>query len=285
MTNLNLYATLADYKAYSTARGQTASTDTADDAVIVNLLESASRYIDGKSGGRFFYPRIETQYYDIPGGGGREYSREVELYHRDLQTIITFLNGDGTSIASTQYELLPRNDTPKFCIRLKQTSTLIWQLDSDGNWENVLALTGIFGYHNRYTEAWTVGSTLAEDLDTSETGWDVTSGTSFAAHQIVKVDNEIGIVSSVASNTLTVISRPANGSTAATHTSGTTVYIWQPMADLKQAVLETANNAYQRRFGKSVGENIQVTGAGVVLSPRDIPASTEQFINTYRRYV
>jgi hypothetical protein len=57
------------------------------------------------------------------------------------------------------------------------------------------------------------------------------------------------------------------------------------MAEARNAVLEIANNAYQRRFGKSTGESATVTAAGIVLSPRDIPAMAEAFIRNMRRIV
>ena len=56
----NKYATLTDYKAYTTSRGQTASTDTTDDGVISNLLTQASRYLDRETK-RQYYPSIETR--------------------------------------------------------------------------------------------------------------------------------------------------------------------------------------------------------------------------------
>ena len=61
----NKYATLTDYKAYASARGQTASTDTTDDGVITNLLTQASRYLDRETK-RQYYPSVETRLYDIP---------------------------------------------------------------------------------------------------------------------------------------------------------------------------------------------------------------------------
>lgn len=67
-------------------------------------------------------------------------------------------------------------------------------------------------------------STLAEALDASETGIDVADGTLFKRGHIVKVESELMHVSSVASNTLTVI-RGYAGSTAATHATSTAIYI------------------------------------------------------------
>jgi hypothetical protein len=282
MTAHNVYATLAEFKAYFTARGGSAATDAADDAVIDQLLEQASRHLDSKTA-RFYYPRIETRYYNIPGQPD-SYERELWL-DADLLAIISFLNGDGTSIASTEYNLLPRNESPKYEIAMKQISNIVWSLDSNGDWEHVIAVSGIWGFHNRYADAWLTGTTLSEDLDTRETEWDVASAALFAAGQTIKVDNEICNISSTATGKLNVLSRGDNGSTAATHLTGATIYIWRPMEEVRSAVCEIANTAYRRRFGQATSGMEQITGAGVVLSPRDIPALAAEFIATFQRRV
>lgn len=276
MTTLNSYATLAEYKAYTTARGQTATTDTADDAVIESLLKAISRYVDAQTA-RWFYPRIETRYFDVP------YSREL-IVDADLLEVLSITNGDGTLIPSTEYSLRPRNQSPHFIIRLVDNSTYYWASDGSGNTHDVIEVTGVWGYHNRYSVAWETITTLAEDLDISETGLDVTSGTNFSAGNIVRIGDELSYISTIVTNTLTG-TRGENGSTAASHLTGVNVRVWQFMDELKTATLETALQAYRRRFGQSGTNQATITAAGVVLSPKDIPTIMVDFLNIHRRYV
>lgn len=276
MTTLNSYATLAEYKAYTTARGQTATTDTADDAIIESLLKAISRYVDAQTA-RWFYPRIETRYFDVP------YSREL-IVDADLLEVLSVTNGDGTLIPSTEYSLRPRNQSPHFIIRLVDNSTYYWASDGSGNTHDVIEVTGVWGYHNRYSVAWETITTLAEDLDTSETGIDVTSGTNFSAGNIVRIGDELSYISAIVTNTLTG-TRGENGSTAASHLTGVNVRVWQFMDELKTATLETALQAYRRRFGQSGTNQATITAAGVVLSPKDIPTIMVDFLNIHRRYV
>jgi hypothetical protein len=280
MTTLNSYATLAQYKAYVTARGQTSTTDAGDDAVIEQLLKSVSRYIDGQTG-RHFFPKIETRYYDVPFG---TVDNRALYMDGDLLEVIELVNGDGITVPSTDYSLRPKNGTPYTNIRLVDNSTYYWASDGAGSVHDVIEVTGVWAFHNDYSNAWLLGSTLAEDLDTSETGTDVTSGTLFAIGDLIRFDNELAYVSAKATNTLTN-TRGANGSTAATHDTGEDVFIWQVMEDLKTAVLETAMQAYKRRYGTSGQNTATITGAGVVLSPKDIPTIAAEFCRTYRRYV
>lgn len=283
MTTLNAYATLAEFKNYIVARSTTAehvsTTDTVDDTVIEQLLKVASRYLDSKTQRRFI-PHIETHYYDVPDSDSLD-PRLLEL-DDDLLEVISVTNGDGTTIASTEYSLKPKNKTPYYGIRLNDSSVYSWVSD-DADTHDVIAVTGVWGYHNDYVNAWLLGSTLNEELDASETGIDVTSGTPFAIGDFIRFENELGYLSAVATNTLTG-TRGANGSTAATHTTAKSVYIWQPMEEVKTACLEIANNAYHRRFGQSLRSEETITAAGIVLSPREIPHMAKEFIKTYQRY-
>lgn len=274
----NKYATLTDYKAYSTARGQTASTDTADDAVINNLLAQASRHLDRETK-RQYYPSIETHLYDIP------FDRDLIL-DNDLLEVITFTNGDLTTITGTNY-ILKGNTPPYWSFTLRDTSNDVWTANAEGSAEQVLSLLGVWGYHDQYAQrAWlAVGTLGAAITDTTTLAFMMTAGHSIVPGNILKIDTEYFNVSTVSTNTITPVKRGDNGSTAATHLNGATVYAWQPMDEVKQNTLEIANSAYMRRFGKNTGESATVTGAGVVLSPRDIPSMAQAFINDMRRRV
>lgn len=272
MSNLvNSYATLADFKAYVVARGQTASTDVTDDGVIQDLLNAASRYIDLQSRRRF-YPLIDEHLFDIPSG------RTIYL-DDDLLQVITFSNGDDSAI--TEYVLQGR-DSPYWSISLRDISNVSWLTNSGGSSEQVIGLLGYWGYHDQYTQrAWAqVGTLSAAISDTTTAAFSATTGHSITAGNILKIDNEIYNVITAATNTITPIKRGDNGSTAATHSNSAPIYAWQPMEGAKMSVLEISNSAYKKRFGQSTGESATITGAGVVLTPRDIPATAQAFIKS-----
>jgi hypothetical protein len=284
MTARNSYATLSEYKNYVTDRaGNTPVTNQTDDGVIDQILEQASRYIDSKTG-RWFFPSIETRHYDIPGQPGG-YARDLYT-DADLLEVISFLNGDGTTIASTEYNVLPKNESPKWLLQLKQLSAIVWELDSDGEYEYVLDLLAVWGYHNRYAEAWKSAGTLGAAItDTTTLAFTMTAGHAVGVGKIYRIDNELYIPTTVSTNTITPLKRGENGSTAATHLINTVVYEWQPMEDLRNATMELANNAYHRRFGQSLRSEETITAAGIVLTPREVPHLTKEFIKTYQRNV
>ncbi len=278
MTTLNSYATLQEYKTYAVARGQTASIDTFDDVMIERLLKTASKYIEDESA-IHFVPYIETRYFDVPKADSLE-PRVLRLDDYLLE-VITLTNGDGTVIPSTEYTLRPRNRSPHYGIRLIDNSTYYWASDGAGDTHDVIAVNGVWGYHDRYNQAWLLGSTATEAMDDNETGYDVTSSSLFAVGNLIRFDNELGYVSAIGTNSLT-ITRHENYSTAATHLTSINIYIWQPMEQARNAVCEIAKTAYGRRKGESTSSNVTVTAAGVVLSPRDIPTMARDFILTMR---
>lgn len=77
---------------------------------------------------------------------------------------------------------------------------------------------------------------LNEALDAAETAIDVTDGGAFAAGETIKIDDEWMQITSISGNVLNVTR--AVGSTAATHTSGTAVYIsrWAATPQLGSAL-------------------------------------------------
>ena len=273
----NIYATLAEYKAYTIARGQVTTDDATDDGVIRDLLESASRYLDDQTG-RQFYPTIETRRYDYPDG------RCIKL-DQDLMAVITFSNGDGSAISASDYILEPANTTPYRKISLRNTATTYWMAGTGGATEQAISLLAYWGYRSRYSQrAWTLAGTLGAAItDTTTLAFTMTSGHILTPGQIVRIDTEIYNLSSVSTNTITPNIRGDNGSTAATHSNGASVYIFKPEEQARQAVLEIANTTYARRFGKSTSDVARVTAAGVVLTPRDIPTMAQKFIDSFKR--
>lgn len=147
----NEYCTLTDLKTY----GHIESTDAADDTFLTGLIQSVSRAIDGYTGRKFF-SRSETRYFDVPdyntpapltffGAGGNTLGRSLFL-DDDILTVTTLTNGDGTTIAATEYQTWPRNEGGKREIRLKASTSTQFETDTSGNYEGVIAVAGVWGF-------------------------------------------------------------------------------------------------------------------------------------------
>lgn len=273
MSNLqNAYANLSDFKSYAVPRGHASEPDVTDDDVIQDLLNAASRYIDAETR-KIFYPQYQSVLFDIPDGN-------ILYLDDDLLEITELLNGDDTVIASSAYILQGRTP-PYWKLSLRSNSTVTWEDDASGNAQQVIDLRGFWGRHEKYSVAWEqVGTLSAAITDTTTLAFSATSGHSIVAGNILKIGTELYNVVTAATNVITPIRRGDNGSTAATHLISVPIYAWRPMEGARMSTLEIANSAYKRRFGQSTGDSATITAAGVVLTPRDIPATAQAFIQS-----
>ena len=281
MAVINGLVTLAEWKNYKTAPGQTFTTDATDDAVIEDLIEGASRYFEGECAGRTFYPRVETRSYDVP-------ENNWLFVDDDLLAVTTLTNGDDAAIASTEYTTRPHNYSPKYAIVIRDSSDTIWEWDSNSSSEAVIDVLGYWGYHDQYTlRAWKAGGTLNEatNLNASDLTFTMTAGHSVVAGNVIRCESELMIVTGVSTNDITVNKRGDNGSTAATHADGTAVTIWQAMDDVRQAVLEISRNSYSRRYGVNETGAAIVSPGGVVVGPADVSEFAARTIRRLRRTV
>lgn len=102
---------------------------------------------------------------------------------------------------------------------------------------------------------------LAEALDDSETGVDVDNGAYFKKGNVIRVDDELMLVSSVSSNTLTVVR--GFGSTAASHSDDAPVTVATTAAiegaDFATGYTTTTTLPYN--YTQILSQAVQVTGS------------------------
>jgi hypothetical protein len=278
MAIINGYATLTDYKNNKDIQ----SSNVDDDSVIEQLIEGASRFIDEKTA-KTFYPRIQTRYQSVP-----EYGLEDadELWLDDsLLEVITLTNGNGVVVSANDYYPKPRNDFPKYAICLKDSASIAWTVDAAGNDEYVIAVNALWGFHDEYqTRGWLAATAINKGggITAVESPITVDQGLNIQPGKIVRIDNEIMICKASDATTFTPMARGDNGSTAAVHLDDAVIFIWTPMPTIRMACLEIVKSAYSRRFGTNTTGTATITGAGVVITPEEVPAFAWNIINTYK---
>lgn len=107
--------------------------------------------------------------------------------------------------------------------------------------------------------------TLAEAVDQGETAIDVVDGTKFKEGDIIKVESELMYVSSVSSNTLTVVKGYA-GTTDAAHSTALTVTL-ATVARLEGADYDTGHTTAVTRninYTQILSEAVKVSGSQMV---------------------
>lgn len=108
MSITNGYCTLAEFKAYL----DTTSSNTADDAVIEDIIESTSRRIDGEVGFVFYQQASTVKYYNAEDS----YCLKTDYFYNTTGlTIQTDLDGDGVyenTWDSEDYNVTPYTPQP-----------------------------------------------------------------------------------------------------------------------------------------------------------------------------
>ena len=270
MTANNGYITLAELKASLNIAGD----DIQDDSALASVIERASRAIDGYCG-RFFYPLRAINYFDTPAG------RNLDMGLYDALEVVTITNGGTGALATTEYRTSPYNETPFFEIKLKPLSVYYWDSDSDANPEAAIAVDAIWGYRQNYSrEAWTNVTTLAAGLASDSSLAETTTELLFSAGDVIKVDTEMMLVTNC-DTTGASVTRAYNGTTAAAHLAGATIYRFNHDPVVEQATLLQAVRLYKRKdapFG--------VAGAGAlgqVVSISDLDPDIKMLLFPVRR--
>ena len=234
------YASTDDLRDYLS--GTSYSSGWSSDAASLRLiLEAESRRIDDYCGGGSFGPQTATRGFDI-GRGNLRHSPQYSVSATGSDTIgntdqmvgVIQLDGwlasattvtaySGTDRASNtvltegynnDYWLMPYNLTPKTMFQLNEDSSNTL----DGG-QQTLLIAGQWGYAND-----TLSVTTSDAISsTTATSVSVTSATDLGPAQTILIDSEQLYITAISGNTLTV-ERGVNGTTAATHSGGATVY-------------------------------------------------------------
>jgi hypothetical protein len=130
------YAQVSDVKLY---RG-IASTETDDDTLIATLIDAAQSQIDAYCDRTFDATATSTRYFDaVEDVDGRRLYLDAECAQ-----IVTITNGDSTTVASTSYTTVPRNETPYREIVIRTGSGVSWTYGTEP--EDAIAVRGRWAY-------------------------------------------------------------------------------------------------------------------------------------------
>lgn len=233
------------------------------DAELVAVVARLSREIERYTG-RTFCAKVETRYFARRKGIDKAHVLWVD----DLVSVsavgsITADEVYGTSLVeATDFRLIRGSaGEPYRRLELIGTGTLIsaWPTGYRG-----VQIAGTWGWSYDVAET---GATLGEDMDTSETDWQLSSGGNLLVSlgETLKIDSEQVWVTAIASaNTTNItVQRAVNGTTAAAHSNGATVYRREYPGDIEDVVLERSKELWRARQGSAVSQDMSPFGADV----------------------
>ena len=239
------YATIADLK------GVLGISTTTDDTVMRKELEAASRAIDHYCN-RYFYVQSATKYFN---GANVLWIPDCLV----VTTLKTDEDGDATfenTFATTDYIKYGAGGDDALnlfpYIRIEISEDSDYGAFATGVKKGV-EIAGTWGYGDGISATpYIVDTTLTAAISsTTATTCTVTSVTNLSAGTTILIDTEQMYIYSIATLTLTV-ERGVNGTTAATHTNSTSLYIYQYPADVRQACIDLGVAFYQLRAKKGM---------------------------------
>ena len=276
------YATIADLK------GVLGISTTTDDTVMRKELEAASRAEDRYTN-RYFYVQSATKYFNGAN----------VLWIPDLLSITTLKtdeDGDATfenTFATTDYIKYGAGGDDALnlfpYIRIEISEDSDYGAFATGVKKGV-EIAGTWGYGDGISATpYIVDTTLTAAISsTTATTCTVTSVANLDAGNTILIDSEQMYVYSYSTLTLTV-ERGVNGTTAATHDNGTSLYIYQYPADVRQACIDLGVAFYQLRAKKGfqsekIGDyEYALSGAREPGMRNIVKSILDDSISTYRR--
>jgi hypothetical protein len=130
------YTTVSALKTYLGVVGNT------DDALLTALIARAQAIVDAYCGRTFEAAQDSTRKLDAKLSVSPD--KRTLYVERDLCAITSITNGDGVSVAASEYVTEPRWETPFYGVTLKRESDIRWTWDNTP--EDAITVVGRWAY-------------------------------------------------------------------------------------------------------------------------------------------
>lgn len=256
---------------------QLPSVSAAETADILQAIRAASARIDEYLGVPFepvvATRRFDATYYPVTADG------QVLMLNWPLLEVDTITLGDGTALQPTDYRAdAGRNGSAITEIYLATGAYSFFET-AGATPIGAIQIAGTWGVRRGYDRAWTSVTTLSAGINASVTAVPVVSATAISPGALLKVDDEFMRVTSITTNTLTVM-RGENGSTAAAHDSGAGVSVWKWEPVINAAAYKLAAYLYHRRGNFQQSQFDMGTGVAVQY-PSDLPGFVAKALDAF----
>lgn len=231
---------------------------TEENPYLASFIQTASQNVEDYCG-QNFDERLMTFSFNSNVGANNP---TLLLNDRPLISVSSITNGDGSTIASDKYDLLPIWQYPKEKVRLKVGMYWVSPGEANGDCgvaggypmpgkayaEDAIQITGFWGFNRRGTAAWRKlnGITVGTNYTSGATALALSGvpGKQLDIGSMLKIGDEQLLVTGDIANSIEnagynsaslQVDGGQNGTVPADHASGADVYIWQV-----ETVIETA---------------------------------------------
>lgn len=297
---MNVYATASEVKRMI-GSGVQPGQEARDEDVFMQFSIDASRMFDtwvsnGVQPKRRFYPQIATKTYDYPSDSPSELRLRDDLL--ELTTLTTKNGATNVSLADVVLTAPSgsTNQSPYARLKLKENGTTT-TFSFDGTVLEANSVTGIWGYHDSWSDAWQdSGDSVQDDPQISAAATTITVNNAdgddinglpwrFQKQQLIRIESEYLWITDIdrTANTLTV-RRGMNGSTAAVHLKDVQIDVFVPMHDVRYAMQALVTFLYQRKDSIGTAEDRPIaTMDGRLVLPSTLPEEVRGILKGYRK--
>lgn len=269
---------------------------TSDDDKLQRYIRTASRRVDGILRNRvpLFAPVTETRRIVVTGHAIDSAMGTLSIGSNFLLEATTVTSAGGTALtANTEWGYYPTpGQTPYSSLR---------RISCCGSWYDwcnstcdpylYISIAGVWGYNTDYANAYlSIDALGAAVTTTSVTEITLTNadGTDtyysiprLSVGSIIRIDTELMDIIRINYNTnKATVRRGILGTTAATHTNGTAVYVWQVEEPIRRGVARQAAfmNARRGRFDVTTGDGL----GGTTRYPQDLLPELMAILDEYQ---
>lgn len=253
------YCTLEEAKTELSSYGNTPqNTVRADD--VMRAIRTVTRRINqimvGRSEDHVFLPQIKTRKVPLSGSYLNSSLNTLRLDWPLLSPTTVLADGSAVTSVVSGY---PQGETPYRQLRISSSGSWWYSYISTSCGDPAYAdITGVWGWHSDYANAWEdSGATLTANVDASATEI-TTSGIDsddlygdpyrLSRGALIKIDDEFMLVIGTSKDSAkATLKRGVLGSTAAAHSSGDAIYVWQVEEPIRSATARQAGLMLARR--------------------------------------
>lgn len=195
-------------------------------ANLMSYSNVVSRRIDNLMSGvrykrPYFAPYFEQRSIRVSPQNVNSTNNTLLLNGNLLEIDAVSVGGVVSTDSITQY---PPGESPFQALQITNTCGS-WYTCFSGTPPLYAQVTGVWGYHSDYANAWENITTLSAGITSSATSVAVTLATNLSEGNLIRIDDEYMEITAIATNTLTV-KRAQNGTTAVAHLNGASVAIF-----------------------------------------------------------
>lgn len=286
---MTLYSTLATTRA---RMGSTATNNTVENAQLLSNLRIVSRRFDSEfasKGKPIFAPYLETRKFLLTSELVDSYLNTLRI-PGSLLSLTSISVGTTALVVGTNVDAWPDTAaSPITLLRLSDDCASWYRYCSTTNAPLLVTLTGVWGIHRDYANAWMAVDTLSGNITSSATSLTVANidgadlygiTPRISAGNLLKIDSEyIEVTETDTATNIATVRRGMNGTTAAAHSAGAAVYTWQVEDMVNWATSRQAGMLYGR-FGAYTTVEVSAMG-GETRYPADLLTEMRAVINEY----